>query len=322
MAHAALALAAALCLANVAAQPAAMYPSRGVRLVVPDAQGSVTDSVARALAPKLGSALGQAVSVEDRPGGNEVAGTDAVAKAPPDGYTLLLASGAFTVNAALQAALPFDGAKAFTPVALVASTPYVLVAATTMPLDTVQDVIAIAKANPGRLRYASAGSGSASHLAGEMLKSLATVQLAQAPYKDSAAALADLAVGKVQLYFGRFDEVRPLVKSGKARALAVTGPRRLAAAPDVPTMQESGVVGFDLVQWFGVLAPAGTTKAIVDRLNADLRKSMQAPDVRDRLAAQFAADATVSSPEAFDALLRGEIAMWRKLAREMNLKVE
>jgi tripartite-type tricarboxylate transporter receptor subunit TctC len=317
------ALGAALMLGWAAGAPGqAPALPRAVTLVVPDAAGSAADIVARTLAPALGNALGTLVAVSDRPGGNEAAGAEVVAKAAPDGATLLLASGTFAAGAGLQAALAYDPVKSFAPVGLVAATPYVLVAATTLPLDTVQDVIAIAKANPGRLHYAATGRGTPSHLAGEMLKSLATVQLTQAPYKDAAAALSDVAAGKVQLYFAPFPEVQPLVKAGKIRALAVTGPRRLAQAPDVPTMLESGVVGFDVVQWFGVLAPAATPKATVERLNAALRRALQVPEVRERLAAQLAAETSAGTPDALDALLRREIATWAKLAREMNLKPE
>lgn len=298
-------------------------PAAGaLSLVVPDAAGSAADAVARVLAPALSNAAGRPVTVSDRPGGHEVTGTASVARAGPDGAIALLATGALAMNAALQPALPYDTRNALLPVALVATAPYVLAAATTLPLDSVQDVIAIAKANPGRLRYAATGRGNAGHLVAEMLKSLATVQLTPALYADNAAALADLAAGKVQLWFGRFDDVQPLVKSGKARVIAVTGPRRLARLPDVPTMTEAGVPGFDVVQWFGLFVPATTPKASVERLQADVRRALQVPEVREKLAAQAGVEVAAGTGDALDALVARDIATWTKLARDMNLKVE
>lgn len=308
--------------AGAAGQGAPAPPALPLQLVVPDATGSATDAVARVLAPALGVAAGRLVAVVNRPGGHEVVGTEVVAKSGPEGTTALLASGALAMNAAVRPALPFDATKSLTPVALVATAPYVLAAATTLPLDSVQDVIAIAKANPGRLRYAATVRGGASHLAAEMLKSLATVQLTTATYPDTTAALADLATGKVQLYLGRYEDVQALVKSGKARVIAVSGPRRLARLPEVPTMTEAGVPGFDVVQWFGLFVPVTTSKAMVERLQADVRRALQSPDVRDKLAAQLAVDMAAGSNEALDAIVRRDVAAWTKLARDMNLKVE
>lgn len=303
--------------AGVRGQGAPVVPPGSLKIVVPDARGSATDAIGRAFAPALAAIQNRPVALVNRPGGIE-----SVAKAPPDGSTALLATGTLAMNAALQPAFASDVVRLLSPVALVATAPYVLAAATTLPLDSVQDVIAIAKANPGRLRYAATARGGPGHLAAEMLKSLATVQLTQALYPDTAAALADLAAGKAQLWFGRYDEVQALAKSGKVRVIAVSGPRRPAHLPDVPTMAEAGVPGFDVVQWFGLFVPATTPKATVERLQADVRRALQAPEVRDRLSAQLAVDVVAGSSDALDALLKRDIAAWTKLARDMNLKVE
>jgi tripartite-type tricarboxylate transporter receptor subunit TctC len=301
------------------AQP---YPSRPVRLVIPDAPGSTADVVGRTIGGKLAEFLGQPVTIDNRPGALELTATETIVKVAPDGYTLLLATPSFAINAALQPKLTFDAEKDFTPIARVASFPLVLVAGPSLPIDSVQDLIAIAKANPGRVQYASVGIGANNHMAAEMFKSLATVQLTHVPYKGPGQALADLLAGKVQIMFATWPMVEAQVRTGKLRALAVTGPKRLAAAPAVPTLTEAGVAGFDFVSWYGVLAPGATAKSIIDRVNADLRKTMQSPEVRDRLNATLGADLAVSSPEAFAAQLHDEIAAWAKLVREMNIKPE
>ena len=276
----------------------------------------------RTIAAKLGDYLGQPIVIDNRPGGFESIGAEAVAKAPPDGYTLLLATSAFTTIPALQPKLGYDAIKDLAPVALVASYPQVLVATAGLPMTSVQDVLALARANPGRLRYASAGAGSSSHLAAELFKSLTTVQLKHVPYKGSGPAIADLLGDRVQLMFTDMAPVEAHVKGGKLKALAVTGPRRLPSALNVPTMLEAGVPDFDFVSWFGVMVPAGTPRVVVERLNADLRKTMANPEVRDKLVATLGADTAVSTPEAFSALLRREIVTWMKVVKEMNIKVE
>ncbi len=301
------------------AQP---YPDKALRLVVPHAAGSAPDYVGRTIAGRLGELLGQPVTVENRPGKNEIVGTEAAAKAPPDGYTLLLVTPAFSANPALYSKLPYDTARAFAPVALLAIDPRVLVASASLPVSSLQDVIAIAKANPGRIAYASTGSGGGPHLAGELLKSRTTVQMRHAAYDALEPALADLVAGRVQLMLIDFPAVQQLIRAGKVRALAVTGPKRLPAAPDVPTMTEAGVPDYDLVDWFGVVVPAGTSKAAIERLNADLRRTMQTPEVRDKLRARLGAEAAVGTPADFAALLRSEFALWDKLAREMSIRVE
>ena len=298
------------------------YPARPVKLVIPSAPGGTSDFVGRTIAGKLGQYLGQPIVIENRSGAAETIGTEAVAKAAPDGYTLLLVTPSFTANPALYPKLPYDAVKDFAPVAQVLSYPHVLVASAGLPATSVQEVIALAKANPGRIQYASGGSGGSNHLAAEMFKSLTSVQLTHVPYKGNGPAITDLLADRVQLLFTAMTPVEAQVKAGKLKALAVTGPKRLASAPDVPTMLEAGVPDFDLVSWYGVVVPWGTPKSIIDRLNADLRKTMQSPEVRDKLAASLGADTTVSSPEAFGAMLRKEFVLWAKLVREMNIKVE
>ena len=298
------------------------YPARPVKLVIPNAPGGTSDFVGRTIAGKLAESLGQPIVIENRPGATETIGTEAVAKAAPDGYTLLLITPAFAANPALYPKLPYDALKDFAPVAQVLSYPQVLVASAGLPASSVQEVIALAKANPGRIKYASGGSGGSNHLAAEMFKSLTSVQLAHVPYKGNGAALADLLADRVQLLFTDLAPVEAQVKAGKLKALAVTGPKRLASAPDVPTMLEAGVPDYDLVSWYGVVVPWGTPKTVIERLNADLRKTMQSPDVRDKMIANLGADTTVSSPDAFGATLRKEFVTWGKLVREMNIKVE
>ncbi|MFO1324004.1 MAG: tripartite tricarboxylate transporter substrate binding protein [Burkholderiales bacterium] len=314
---------AAIGFACAGAALAQTFPTRPIKLVVPYAPGGTSDFVGRAIAGRLGELLGQPVVVENKPGGNEIIGTEFVAKAAPDGYTLLLVTPSFTSNPALQPRLPYDSLKDFAPVALIASYPHVLVASTaSVPLDSVQDVIALAKANPGRLNYASGGSGGSNHLAAEMFKSLTTVQITHVPYKGNGPAIADLLAGRVQLLFTGMAPVEQQIKAGKLRALAVTGPKRLAAWPDVPTMTEAGVPGYDLVSWYGVLAPFGTPKAIVDRLNTELRRTMQTTEVRDKFVASLGADTTVGTPDQFRDMLRGEFVTWAKLVQTMNIKVD
>ncbi|MEO8753483.1 MAG: tripartite tricarboxylate transporter substrate binding protein [Casimicrobiaceae bacterium] len=299
------------------------YPARPVRLVVPAVPGSTSDFVGRTIAAKLGGALGQPVEVENRPGGNEALGADAVAKSPPDGYTLLLASSVFAANPPLQPKLAYDAGKDLAPVALVLRYPQVLVAANGLPLDSVQDVLALAKANPGRIRYASTGGGSSGHLAAEYFKSLTGVQLTHVAFKGMGAALVEIQNEKVQLMFTELAPIEAQVKSGKLKALAVTGPKRIPSALNVPTMIEAGVPDYDMLNWYGVMVAAGTSRAVIDRLNADLRRTLAMPEVRDRLLARLpGADTSVSTPDAFGALLRRELALWAKLVKEMNIRFE
>lgn len=297
--------------------PAAAYPSRTVTLVVSDVPDAPFAAVAKAIAPDLGAALGQAVVVQSR---SDAAAT--VARAAPDGYTLLLSGSTLAIDSAVRPASAPDAQKDFAPVSLVATFPYVLVAASRVKLDSVQDVVAIAKASPGRIACASPGAGSGGHLACELFKSATSVHLRHEPRAGMAAAVAELVAGRAEVAFLPITTAQPLLRARTATALAVTGPARVTSLPDVPTMTEAGVPGFDLVGWLGVLAPAGTGKSIVDRLNADVRKVVALPALRERIGSAVGGDAVASTPDAFRDRLRREVSGWSRLAREMSIRVE
>lgn len=304
--------------AQQAAAPVAAFPGKPVRLVVSDAPDGAADAVARLLAPGLAASLGVAVTVESR----QRDGAQAVARAAPDGHTLLLAGPTLAIDAAVRAQPALDPQRDLAPVSLVATFPYVLVASTAVALDSLQDIVAIAKASPGRLAYVSPGAGSGAHLAGELLKSATGVHLRHVPMATQAAGLAELAAGRAQLAFVPLAATEPLLKARSVKAVAVTGTARIASLPDVPTMREAGVPGFELAGWLGVLAPAGTAKSIVEHLNADVRKAMQPPDIAARIGAAVSGTASASSPDAFRELVRRDVTGWSKLAREMSIRIE
>jgi tripartite-type tricarboxylate transporter receptor subunit TctC len=308
---------AALCV-MAALTSAYAQTARPVRLVVGAPAGSSADLAARALARNWSDVAGQPVSVDNRSEG----AAEAVARAAPDGGTFLFATPALPARIALEKGLAFDGLKAFAPVGRIANEPLVLVVTSTLSVSSLFDLIAIAKASAGRLNYASGGTGSISHLAGELLKSLGSVQLAHSPAKNGEAALAEVVAGRTKVMFAPLALVEPALRSGKVKPLAVTGPARLAALPDVPTMREEGVLGFDFTGWFGVVGPATTGKATVDRVNGELRKAAASADARDRLRALLGTDPVVGSPEDLGTLMSRDLATFTKLAREMNLKTE
>ena len=252
----------------------------------------------------------------------ENGGPDTVAKAAPDGSTLLLATPTLTAAIALQPNLPFNGLKAFAPVARVANEPLVLVAPSTFSTSSLFDFIALAKANPGQISYASAGRGSASHLAFELLKSAGTITLVHVATKSVDAAVAEVVAGNAKVAFAPYGAVAAPLKAGKVKALAVTGPARLPLLPDVPTMRESGLLDYEFNAWLGVLAPATASKATVDRINEALRKAVQPPDLRDKLTAMLGTEPRVSTPEEFAAQLRREVTTFEKVGRELNFKLE
>ena len=270
------------------------------------------------MAERAGGAAGASVTVDSR----SADAAETVARAVPDGYTLLLAGPTLAIDAAVRASPAVDPQRDLAPVSLVATFPYVLVVTTSVALDSVQDIVAIAKASPGRLAYTSPGAGSGAHLAGELFKSATSVHLRHVAAKTQAAALAELAAGRVQLAFVPLATAEPLLVARTARAVAVTGSTRIARLADVPTMREAGVPGFDVVGWLGVLAPAGTAKSSVERLNAAVRRIMQAEDVRERIAAAVSGEAAASSADAFRDLLKRDVAGWTRLAREMSIRVE
>ncbi len=298
------------------------YPSRPVRIVVPFPAGGTTDILARALAQNLSERLGQSFVVDNRPGAGGNIGAELVAKSPPDGYTLLMGTvGTHAINASLYKSMPFDHVKDFAPVVLVAGVPNVLEVNPALPVHSVAELIAYGKANPGKLNFASSGSGTSIHLSGELFKVMTGVSMQHVPYKGSAPALQDLVGGQVQLMFDNLPSSLAMIKAGKLRPLAVTSTTRAAALPDVPTVAEAGVPGFEASSWFGLLAPAGTPPDVVAKLNAAANAWLASPDARDKLLAQGAI-AAGGTPEDFAKHIAAETAKWAKVVQASGAKVE
>jgi tripartite-type tricarboxylate transporter receptor subunit TctC len=297
------------------------YPAKPVRMIAASSPGSGVDIVARIVAQKLGEQLGQQVVVDNRAGAGGNLGAELAAKAAPDGYTLLMGTPAHAINTGLYRKLNYDLIRDFAPVSQVSAGQYAIVVHPSLPVKSVRELIALARAKPGALNYASAGSGNATHLAGELFNSAARVKLVHVPYKGSGPALVDLVGGQVQLMFSNLTAALPQVKSRRIRALAVTGPTRAAAAPDLPTVIEAGVPGYVVISWFGVLVPAATPRELVTRLNTDLARTMAALDIRERLAAE-GAEPTVGTPEQFAAFIKSEITQWSKVIKDAGITVE
>ena len=301
----------------------APYPNHPIRIVVPFPAGGTTDIIARAVAQKLTEATGQPVVVDNRPGAGGNIGSELVAKAAPDGYTLLMGTvGTHAINPNLYAKMPYDHVRDFAPVILVAGVPNVLEVYPGLPINSVQELIAYGKANPGKLNFASSGSGTSIHLSGELFKTMTGVQMAHIPYKGSAPALQDLVGGQVQLMFDNLPSSLALIKAGKLRALAVTSAQRSSALPDVPTVAEAGLPGFEASSWFGLLAPAGTPKEIVAKLNGEVAKWLATPDAKEKLAAQGAIANTGLTPDDFTRHIATETAKWQKVVKESGAKVD
>ena len=298
------------------------YPAKSVRMVVPFAAGAGSnDIMARLIAQKLTDALHQQFVVDNRPGASGIIGTDIVAKAPPDGYTVLMMSLTFTVNPSLFAKLPYDTVKDLTPVTMVASAPLMLVVHPSVPAKSVQEFIAYAKANPGKLNFGSGGPGTTPHLAGEMLKTMAGLQMTHIPYKGGAPALADLVGGQIQFMCENIPGTLPFAKAGKLRALAVTDLKRSPLLPELPTLDESGLKGYQIVGWNGMFVPAGTPQAIVAKLQAEVGRALALADVKERLAV-MGADGVGDTPQHFAIFIRSEIPKWAKVVRDAGMKVE
>ena len=298
------------------------FPARTARLVVPFPPGGPLDTTGRAIAQKLTEAWGQSVVVENKPGAGGNIGADLVAKSPADGYTVVMgALSTHAVNPSLYSKLPYDAQKDFAPITLVAITPNVLVVNPALPVHSVQELIAYAKANPGKLSFGSGSNGSAGHLAGELFKVDAGVDMVHVPYKGAAPAMQALLAGDTQLMFDNLASAMAQVKAGKLRALAVTTARRSKLAPDLPTMAEAGVAGFDISTWFGLLAPAGTPPDVIARWNADVTKILSAPDMRERLAAQ-GAEATPDTPADFERFIASELAKYARIVKASGAKVD
>ena len=300
------------------AQP---FPSRAVRFVVPSAPGGGTDITARIVAPKLSELLGQQVVVENRAGAGTMIGGEVVARAAPDGYTLLVGISTLAINPAMYRKVPYDALKDFAPISQLVATANLLVTHPSLPVRSVKDLIAFARPRPGQLLFASAGVGTNPHLSVELFQSLAGIKLIHVPYKGSGQGIVDVVAGQVPVMMPSILTGLPHAKSGRLRALGVTGAQRAAGVPDIPTIAEAGVPGYEAVQWFGVLAPAGTPRAIVTRLHGEIVRTLQAGDVRERLLAD-GADPVGSTPEEFAAFLRTETSKWAKVVKDAAIQPE
>jgi tripartite-type tricarboxylate transporter receptor subunit TctC len=298
------------------------WPARPVKLVVPFAAGGTSDVLARALAEKLQVTLKQTVIVDNKAGAGGVIGADSVAKAPADGYTILLGTiASHAINPALQPRMPYDALKDFAPVNLLGSISNVLLVGAGQPYRTVKDLAAAAKAKPGSIAFASAGQGSSQHMSGELFKLLAGAELTHIPYKGSAPAIQDVVGGQVPMSFETVTVALPHIQSGKVRALAVTSARRSPALPDTPTLQQAGVAGFDVASWQAIYAPAGTPPAIVQRLNAEIEKIVAMPEVKAKFEA-LGLQHTPNTPAEFAAFNKAELAKWAKVVKDGNVKPE
>jgi len=307
----------------LAQQPAAasQYPSRPVRIIVPSSPGGGTDILARLLAKKLGESLGQPFIVENKPGAGQALGIDVVSHAPPDGHTLLMAASAIVLNQVLSKKTAYDTVRDFKPVSLVSTVSNVLVVHTALPVKTEQELIAYAKARPGALNYSSAGNGTSPHLSMELFRSMAGITMTHVPYKGSGPATVDVLSGQVQLSMPNILTVMPHIKAGTLRALGVTGPRRAGALPDVPTIAEAGLPGYESVQWYGVLAPAGTPATVVNKLQAEIVRAVQSPEMQAAMASE-GADPVGSTADEFATFIRSEIAKWTQVVKTACIQQE
>ena len=299
------------------------YPARPIRLIAPFAAGSTVDILARALAIPLAKQLRQPVVVENRGGAGGNIGVDQVAKASPDGYTIGIGTtGPMTVNPALYGdKMPFDTQRDLAMIGLIASSPNVLLIDPALPVKTLPELIAYAKNNPGKLNFASSGIGSTNHLAGELFRSLAKVNIVHVPYKGNQDALTDMLAHRVQILFSGVPPVLPFIKSGQLRPIAIAGPSPSSALPGVPTVAQAGLPGAEVVAWYGLIAPAATPPAIVERLNRELRVALDSPEVRTQFAAA-GADPSADGPAAFAKLVASELVLWKRVIAEANIKME
>jgi len=312
----------ALAVLTAGAEAADTYPSKPIRFVVAFPPGGGTDLVARTIAPRLAERLAQQVVVDNRPGAGGNLGTEIVAKSAPDGYTMLMGSvGPLAINASLFARLPFDPLKDLAPVTLAASTPNILVVHPSLPVASVHELIALAKARPGAINFASSGQGTPAQLAGELFNSMAGVKMVHVPYKGAAPALADLLGGQVQVMFSTMPPALPHVTAGRLRALAVASLKRSPAAPGLPTIDEAALPGFEATTWHGVMVPAATPSAVVAKLHGDIVAVLRMPDVTERLSSQ-GAEAIGSTPQEFASYIKTETAKWAKVIRESGAKAE
>ena len=300
---------------------AQQYPTKPIRLIVPFAPGGGTDITARAIAMKLTEALGQTVVVDNRAGANGTIGADIAAKAPPDGYTLSMISSSHSVNPSIMKKLPYDLVTDLAPVTQATSQPYALVLHPSVAAKSVKELIALVKAKPNSLNYGSSGTGGLSHLSGALLCSMTGITMTHIPYKGGSPALTDLVGGQIQLLFSTILQAQSQLKGGRVRALAVTTAKRSAGAPDLPTMHEAGVTGYEVAGWYGMVAPLKTPAAIIARLNTEAVKALRGSDIKDKLAAD-GSEPVGSTSEAFGLHIKTEVAKWNKLVKEASIRAE
>ena len=310
-------------LATIAALANAQaWPAKPIKWIVPFAPGGTTDILARTVGEKLALALGQPVVIENKPGAGGGVGAEFTAKAAPDGYTIMGGTiSTHAINASLYNKLPYDPVKDFVAITLIARVPNMLVVTPAIPAANVKELIALLKANPNKYSFASSGNGTSQHLSGELFKTMAGVEMQHIPYKGSPPALQDVVGGQVTMTFDNITTALPLAKAGKLRALAVTTAKRSAVAPDVPTLAESGLPGFEVGSWQGVFAPAGTPPEIVRRLNVEIVKALNLPDVREKLSG-MGAEIVADSPEEFSALVKSEVVKWADVVKKSGARVD
>ncbi|MGH6783437.1 MAG: Bug family tripartite tricarboxylate transporter substrate binding protein [Sphingomicrobium sp.] len=308
-----------LCSVELAAQTD--YPSRPVRIVVPSAPAGGTDIVARVLAQQLSKSIGQQFFVENRPGAGQMLGIEAVAQSAPDGYTLLMAASTLAINPLMYKKVRYDAVRDFAPITQVASLPNVLVVNPSRPIHSLAELIAVARQRPDELTYASAGIGTSPHMGMELLKSMAGINVRHIPHKGTAAALTDIIAGRVATMLASVISAKPHVDAGTLRALAVSGPRRVEGLAGIPTVAEAGVPKYEALQWYGLLAPAGTPAAVVARLQSEVAQALRLPEVKERLATD-GAEPVGGTPSEFAALIKSEIEKWASVARAANIQPE
>lgn len=315
-------LAALLCAsAGAMAQGAAQFPNKPIRMIVPFAPGGATDYMARTIAQKMSESLGQPVVVENRPGANAIVGTDVVAKSAPDGYTLVLCAFGHATNPYLLTKLPYDTLKDLAPVTLLVTGPLMLAVHPAIPAGSVRELVSYMKANPGKLNYASGGAGSSQHFAGELFQSMTGTRMVHIPYKGTAPAYTDLLSGQVSMIFDNMVTALPQVKAGKMKALGVSSAQRAEQAPDVPTIAEAGVSGYETGIWHGFLTTGGTPKDIVAKLNHEIVRAVHSPDVKTAFISRGLVPVG-NTPEQFDAFIRNEMTKWSKVIKDAGIKAD
>jgi tripartite-type tricarboxylate transporter receptor subunit TctC len=301
--------------------PAQPYPARPVRVIVPQSPGGSTDVVARAVAQRMTESLGQNVIVDNRPGAGSINGTDMVAKAAPDGHTVLVVAASFTINPAVRKKLPFDPVRDFTPVTQLVTLPHILVLHPSVPATSVKEFIALAKSQPGVLNYGISGIATSTHMAGELFMHMAGIKMVGIPYKGGAPGMTALLGGQIQLYFATISTAIPHIRGGKLRALGVTTAKRSVAAPEYPTIAEAGVPGYEHASWVGMLAPAGLPQKVLTRLNGESAKAVQSQDIK-ALLLRDGLEAVGNSPREFGQIIKTEIAKWHKVAKVANIQAQ